>query len=315
MNAYARALERGHSLRLAGRFEDALVAYGKAGSLANDATTAADALLGAAMVHRGLAHYEESLAGAESALRLYRRTGDREGEAFALYVRGGARRFLGRFRPASADLERALEIAGDAEARRFTLMALGGLRRMQGRYAESLDLYARARRNAQAADDLYAAAYAACGMGNAWRMLGARRRARRWLESALRGYASIRDRVSSPYTRFALALLTIEESSPASGSVTKRARQLITKARRDFGATRDPRGLVYADIADAVIEHVAGNGKGARSLARRALSASSRLGLALEAAHATWILEGPGAARPLYRRLGAPVPQCITAFP
>lgn len=312
--AYDRDLARGHTLRLSGRFEDALAAYERARRAAPDATTAADALLGSAMARRGLALYDAAIASAGEALGIYRRSRDREGEAFALYVRGGARRFLGRLNGASADLERSLALTGSPEARRFTLMALGGLRRMQGDPAASLTLYARARAGAMKAGDRYGAAYAACGIGNAWRMKGDLRRARRWLRTALQGYAAIRDRVSSPYTRFALALLEVAEHGAEPGAVN-RARALVAAARRSFSATRDVRGLVYADLAEAVIERESGGAVRARILAGRAHRTAVRLGIAIEAAHAVSIREGPAKARPLYRRLGTAPPRCITALP
>ncbi len=301
-------LSRGHALRLAGKFPAALVAYGRAEDQAETPLELADALVGQAMTLRGMALYENAIVFADAALHQYRQAGDREGEAFALYCRGGARRFLGIFSEAGADLERSLLLTKDATAKRFTLMALGGLRRMQGQFGESLVLYANARRIAVRARDSYATAYADCGIGNAWRMKREWVKARNHLEAALAGYRAIRDRVSSPYTRFALALLELAEPSSGSPRALQRAMLHVTRARNAFTATGDRRGIVYADLADAVIARTAGRNADARRLASRAVRAAQALGLAYEAAHAVSLRDGAAKARPLYKALSVPPP-------
>lgn len=273
--------------------------------------------MGQAMACRGLCLYEASLALADEALPLYIKDRDNEGEAFVLYCRGGALRFLGRLKAASASLERSLELTHDPAAARFTLMALGGLRRMQGRAAESLELYGAARRRAGRARDHYAMAYADCGIGNAWRIIGNTDMARRYLDEADRRYRSIHDRVSRPYTLFAMSLLALEQNG----------RSRIPEARKLFTATGDARGLVYCDLADAFdgktgktgntgnTGNTGKTGKTGTAAARkrsatRALRQARSLGLALETAHALYLLKGASdtVVRKAYKALGIAPP-------
>jgi tetratricopeptide (TPR) repeat protein len=268
--------------------------------VSNDLTGQADAACGIAMTLRGLCRYPEAEATFDAALAIYAALDDREGEAFALYGRGGARRFLGRFPEALADLRRSLNLAGDPEARLFTVMAIGGLLRMTGRHRDSLKNYSAARALAGRLRNRYAMAYADCGIGNAHRCLGDRAMALRHLRAADRRYRAIGDRVSRPYTLFALAMMDLEAG---------RSPEPIAEAETLFRATGDRRGLVYIRLVAAAAAIAADQSPVAA--AKAALKEADALGLKLEAAHARMLSEYPkaAAAKREYRRLGAAMPK------
>ncbi len=291
--SFSDCLEAGHRLRLAGRFAEARRAYQRAFRNVAEPRERADALCGDAMALRGLCRYRESLGLFARALVAYRKAGDLEGAAFVLYGRGGAKRFLGRYPEALEDLDGALLIAPDAEAR-------GGLFRMIGRHDESLADYTEARSIAGRLRLPYPMAYADCGIGNAWRMKGDARRARRHLRAADLRYRSIGDRVSRPYTLVALALMELAEG--------RGGRAPLREALRLFRSTRDARGLVYIDLVRAAAE--AASGRTPTTFSRKALAGARKLGLALESAHARFIAEWPGRGRSpgLYQRLDAARP-------
>jgi tetratricopeptide (TPR) repeat protein len=299
-------LSRGHALRLKGRFSEALQAYDSALALSNDLTGQADAAVGIAMSMRGLCRYAESESIFDSALATYAALDDREGEAFALYGRGGARRFLGRFPEAAADLRRSLKLTKDPEARLFTTMAIGGLCRMTGRFRDSLKHYTAARTLAGRLRNRYAMAYADCGIGNAHRCLGDRAAALRHLRAADRRYRSIGDRVSRPYTLFALAMMELEAGHSPNA---------IAEAENLFRATGDKRGLVYIDFVAAAA--AIATGRSPLAAARKALKGAAALGLKLEAAHARMLVEYPktAAAGRTYRQLEAAMPLSIFRIP
>lgn len=244
------------------------------------------------MCHRGMCRYRAAIRFFDRALAVYIRMDDREGRAFALYGRGGAYRFLGEFKRADLDLQASLKLTRDPEAKAFTLMAIAGLDRMRGRNRQSLAAYTRALRIARRLRLRYAEAYANCGIGNAWRMLGDERQARRHLATADRLYRSIGDRVSRPYTLWALALL---DGDPAP----------LRAAEKLWRATRDHRGLVYARLGRAALT-------GERPL--EALRQAKKLGIRLEEAHAL-ALCGLARARRAYRSLGVKPPVSPVAIP
>lgn len=219
------------------------------------------------MAERGRCRYAAALKAFDRALKIYQAAGDDAGIAFTLYGRGGTKRYLGEFPEAAADLLEALAGAPDREAECFTLMAMGGLLRMTGSYSESLVCYKHARKIAPTA---YAKAYADCGIGNALRMQGDPK-AMKFLEAAEKRYRRIGDRVSRPYTLLAM--------------------NRIDEAEKLFQETKDHRGLVYVDLF--------------RGNAKRALAGAKKLGIQLEAAHATWMIS-PRRAAPLYKKLRAP---------
>lgn len=244
------------------------------------------------MCHRGMCRYRDAIRSFDLALPVYKRLADREGEAFVLYGRGGAHRFLGEFERADQDLRASLRLTRDPEARAFTLMALGGLARMRGLDRQSLALYTRALALGKRLRHRYAQAYAHCGIGNAWRMLGDARQAKSHLRTADCLYRSIGDRVSRPYTLWALALL---DRDPAP----------LREAEKLWHATRDHRGLVYAGLGRAVL-----GGEEPRAAATRA----AKLGIRLEEAHAL-ALCGRARARRVYRALGVRPPVSPSAIP
>lgn len=287
-----RNLEQGHDLRLAGKFTAALAAYQRYLRDAPDPLSRVDGLVGIAMCHRGMCRYRAAIRSFDQALPVYKRLADREGEAFVLYGRGGAYRFLGEFKRADRDLRVSLKLTRDPEAKAFTLMALAGLDRMRGRNRRSLSLYTRALALGKRLRHRYAQAYAHCGIGNAWRMLGDARQARRHLVLADRLYRSIGDRVSRPYTLWALALLD-------------RDPRRLAEAERLWRATRDHRGLVYAGLGRAVL---------AGDRPAEALRQAKRLGIRLEEAHAA-ALCGLARARCAYRSLGVKPPAFPAAIP
>lgn len=264
----------------------------------------ADVLCGIAMVDRGQCRYAAAIKNFDAALPCYEFLRDREGRAFALYGRGGAHRFLGRYREARADLSKALKLAPDRSAETFTRMALGGLLRMMGRYAESLAQYRAARVLAGRARDQYAMAYADCGIGNAHRMLGHRAEARKHLALADARYREIGDIVSRPYTLFAISLMDFEEGK--SGR--------LDAAEALFRQTGDERGLAHVHLARAVASLALGR-SAVRHL-RAAENISTALGLRLEAAHAHFLrLFGRADAAKRYRALHVRAPRAIFALP
>jgi tetratricopeptide (TPR) repeat protein len=307
MSSSPSLLERGHAARLAGRFTVAARHYAAARARAVTPIERADALAGSAMTERGLCNYRVAIRLFDRALAIYRASNDREGVAFCLYGRGGARRFLGDFKTARLDLVASLALAPDAEAEIFTRMALGGLLRMIGDLDASLAHYREARRQAGRRRDQYAMAYADCGIGNAWRLIGDRRLARRHLLMAERRYRAIGDRVSRPYTLFALFMMDLEEGRAGR----------FSEMDRLFRATRDRRGLVYASLARAVRHGLRGENVVAARIARKAFVAARGLGLKLEAMYARLLIASPGdrTIRAGYRRLGAALPKKAVAIP
>lgn len=256
------------------------------------------------MAHRGRCEYAAALEKFDWANRIYIREADDEGTAFVHYGRGGTYRFLGRFEDAVLDLEDALEQAPDAAAAAFTRMARGGLFRMMGRYEESLDEYRKAQLWARRKGDRYATAYSNCGIGNAYRMMGRRERALEHLRLADDGYMKMKDIVARPYTMLSLGLMKLEVQRTFNPE----------RARKLFRRTQDQRGMVYADLVEAIWCIRCGVER-SKPIAR-ALAEAERLGLRLEAAHARYLRGWPMVKNEReYDRLGAPLPSGACAIP
>ncbi|MBL4889876.1 MAG: tetratricopeptide repeat protein [Candidatus Lindowbacteria bacterium] len=311
-----KSLEQGHSLRLKGRFDDAARAYKKyLRSLEKRlrSTTVplihsldrADGCVGLAMTHRAMCRYQRSAELFTEAAEIYKQQKDEEGQAFVLYGLGGVLRFTGRFKEANQNLGHALKFAvrqEDSSSESFTLMALGGLCRMLGEYTKSLQYYKQALKISIRTDSVYGSSYAHCGIGNAFRMQGKVSEADKEFDMALKGYASIRDTVSRPYTFVAKALLDLENGKTCR----------LSEAKRMFTRSKDKRGLIHIQLVEAVRQIA--NEKSAKQILSRAEKASVKLGLELEVAHCQFLMAEGNNSEP-YKNLGIKTPRSIYRLP
>ncbi len=303
---FDRCLQDGHAARLAGRFSEARKAYIQSllQCVGDQLAPRADALCGLAMVDRAQCRYDSAIRNFNMALEVYEFLRDPTGQAFVLYGRGGAYRFLARYDEAKKDLEKALKLAPDRESEIFTRMALGGLLRMMSAYRKSLTQYRKARALAGRSRHQYAMAYADCGIGNAHRMLGHRSDARKHLGLAEKRYTEIGDIVSRPYTLFAISLMDFEDGMPGR----------LDEAETLFRRTSDDRGMIHVWLARGVAALAAG--RTAREDLARASRLAVKIGLRLEAAHASFLLRNSSPARiGSYKALRIPAPESIFLLP
>jgi len=298
-------LNRGHKLRLEGRFNEAINEYSIFKKNVKCEVDKADAIAGIGMALRGLCNYKKAVFNFNQALKIYRKQKDQEGIAFALYGRGGAERFVGQFKTALRDLNLSLELTEDEESRIFTLMARGGLYRMIGDYKSSLQDYTEARKKAGRLKISYAMAYSDCGIGNALRMLGKSKEARKGLKMAAERYRSIDDIVSIPYTLVSLSLMNLSEKKNPE----------FEEAEKLFIHTGDKRGLIYIDIVKAIYEYL--SKKDNSRILQSAKTKAERLGLKLEAAHIDFIQGFKSEKRSVagYKKLGVKIPKTIFSIP
>ncbi|RMH55074.1 MAG: tetratricopeptide repeat protein [Candidatus Hydrogenedentota bacterium] len=300
-SSFQAFLESGHKERLRGNFSGAIAFYEKARTAAGSNEERDEALAGKALALRGLQQYPGAVRLLSRLVRNFEARNDIEGVSFIEYSLGTCFRFLGRFRDAERHLNRSLQLASDPESVCFVSMAVGGLLRMTGRYKESLASYRHACHIARRLGQTYPLAYAHCGIGNAYRMLDRRPLARKHLENACHLYRRIRDRVSYPYTLWALALLDLSEKG-----IDKKHR--LGHAERLFRKTKDRRGLVHIHLARAVEARV--QGRNPRPSIRHARRTARKLGLRFEILLADFLeMDSPSEKlRKRFQHFGADLP-------
>jgi tetratricopeptide (TPR) repeat protein len=155
--------------------------------------------------------------------------------------------------------------------------------------------------------DTFGTAYTHCGIGNANRMMNDYSKALGHFRKATRLYEEIGDIVSYSYTLWSLAMVY-----KMKGDLAK-AGELINNARRNFKKTKDPRGIIYCDLADGEIAWMEGNDRKAQRLMKSALANAERHKFRLEACHARLLLlnsaqvyrKGAAAKNPpCYKKIG-----------
>jgi tetratricopeptide (TPR) repeat protein len=127
--------------------------------------------------------------------------------------------------------------------------------------------------------DTFGTAYTHCGIGNANRMMNDYGKALGHFRKATRLYEEIGDIVSYSYTLWSLAMVY-----KMKGDLAK-AGELIDNARKNFKKTKDPRGIIYCDLADGEIAWMEGNNRKAHKMIKSALSNAGRHKFRLEECH------------------------------
>jgi tetratricopeptide (TPR) repeat protein len=272
--------------RIIGEFGKAIQYYSDAlelcEGLCNDLTAAA-AMVGLGLSYRAVGMWRKAMVLIDKAIKTYTATGDRKGLAFALWAKAGALRVAGRI---PATIETFLEARRIFKAIRFesglayALAGLGGAHRVAGMADDSLRYYLKANEIFTRLGDTFGTAYTHCGIGNAYRIKGDFRRAGTHFRKATRLYASIGDIVSYSYTLWSMATLSKLKGDHET------AKKHIAEARKNFRRTRDPRGLIYCDLADGEMAWIEGRDKSAIRLVWKALASATAYRFRLEQCHA-----------------------------
>jgi tetratricopeptide (TPR) repeat protein len=272
--------------------------------------TAADAMVGLALSYRAIGMWQKAMRLIKKSTKTYVTAGDDKGLAFALWAEAGALRVAGKIPEAIKTFLRARDIFASTKYRSglaYTLAGLGGAHRIAGKTRESLGYYVKANEMFTKLRDTFGIAYTHCGIGNAHRMNGDFGMAVIHFKKAAKLYAVIGDIVSYSYTLWSLATLCKMKEDYAG------AKKHLGEARRNFRKTRDPRGLVYCDLADSEILWMKGRRQAAEKLLRLALATALSHKFGIEACHARLLLANipykysKGAAAktvPCYRKIG-----------
>jgi hypothetical protein len=126
-------------------------------------------------------------------------------------------------------------------------------------------------------------------------------------KKAAKLYDVIGDIVSYSYTIWSLATLCKMRGDLAGAGIH------IAEARRNFRKTKDPRGIIYCDLAEGEAAWMTGNRQAAEKLLKTALVSAATHKFRLEECHARLLLANIGqdyrkgaAARvtPCYRKIG-----------
>jgi tetratricopeptide (TPR) repeat protein len=272
--------------RIMGDFDSAIEFYTEAieicDGLCND-LTAADAMVGLGLSYRAVGMWQKAVRLISKARKTYCAEGDKKGLAFALWAEAGALRVAGKI---PAAIETFMEARRIFRAVRFdsglayTLAGLGGAHRVAGKTADSLKYYLKANEMFQNMGDTFGIAYTHCGIGNAYRMDGAFSAALDHFRKATKLYSIIGDIVSYSYTLWSLATLCKMKGDYAG------AKKYIAEARKNFRTTRDPRGIIYCDLADGEVAWMTGRRKTAEKLVQTALANAVIHRFRLEECHA-----------------------------
>jgi len=276
--------------RIMGRFDVAIEYYTEAlemcEGLCHD-LTAADAMVGLGLSYRAIGMWRKAMRLISQAKKTYIAAGDRKGLAFALWAEAGALRVAGKIPEAIETFFEAKDIFISTKYRSglaYTLAGLGGAHRITGKYRDSLGYYVKANEMFTKLRDTFGVAYTHCGIGNAHRMNGEYGMAMTHFKRAAKLYAAIGDIVSYSYTLWSLATLC-KMKEDYSG-----AKKHLSEARKNFRKTRDPRGLIYCDLADAEILWMKGRRQAAGKLMSLALSNAVSHKFGVEACHARLLL-------------------------
>ena len=261
-----------------------------------------DAAAGWALSARASGDPGKAVKLLRETLAFYRKDGDREGQAFALWALGGALRIAGDMPEGKKSLLKALALyrrLGDREGEAYTHCALGGLNRMLGRPRETASHYRAANLLHRSRRDTFGTAYSFCGLGNVERMAGRWDAALRFFRRAERLYRIIGDRVSYAYTLWSIGTdLKMKGDFPGAGGYFKKADALFQK-------TGDARGRAYVFLGYAELKWLEGR-DGSGDL-RKAGAFAKAGGYAWEALHAKVLKGGRVSprARALYRSAGS----------
>ena len=245
--------------RIQGKFKESLVHYQTAHPLLKKLSPfySMDAQVGWALAARAVGRPQEALQKLTQALGFYKKTRDRQGEAFVHWALGGTWRIAGKMRTGLKELQIALRMyqkLKDPEGTAYTCCALGGLYRMLGQYDLSGKFYREANRRMRRRRDTFGIAYSYCGLGNVERMAGRFKEALPFYRKAEKLYATIGDRVSYAYT-----LWSIGTAYKMLGLHYPQAHWAFYKADHLFKKTGDTRGRIYALLGFAETEWLQGH--------------------------------------------------------
>jgi tetratricopeptide (TPR) repeat protein len=261
-------------LRVLGRFGDAR----KIRFFFASDPSPSEVLLEKALVRRGLGDF----SGARRLLKeCLRRTKDDEVARHAWWALGGVERFSGGLRSslqAFARAERLAKRLNDDSARAYALCGQAGTLRVLGRGAASHRKYREAFTLAKRVKDPFGQAYGLCGMANALRVYGDTGKTLALYDRAARLYERLGDRGSAAFCWWGRA-----------GSLRRLGRlrealPLYRKALATFRRFGDHRGEVMALLGLARTHSQKGDRFQAERWATRALSGARAKSLAFESA-------------------------------
>jgi tetratricopeptide (TPR) repeat protein len=299
--------------RIMGDFDNAVEFYTESleicDGLCND-LTAADAMVGLGLSYRAVGMWQKAVRLITRARKTYSAAGDKKGLAFALWAEAGSLRVAGKIPAAINTFMEARRIFISARfdsGLAYTLAGLGGAHRVAGKTSDSLRYYLEANGMFRGLRDTFGIAYTHCGIGNAHRMNGDYGKALGHFRKAAKLYGVIGDIVSYSYTIWSLATLCKMQGDLAG------ARRHIAEARRNFRKTKDPRGIIYCDLADGEAAWMTGKRQAAEKLLQTAFVSAITHKFRLEECHARLLLANiaqeyrKGAAAkviPCYRKIG-----------
>ena len=288
------SMAAGDVCRIIGDFDHAVEYYTEALEICEgfcDDLTAADALVGLGLSYRAVGMWQKAIRLIGRARKIYMASGDKKGLAFALWAEAGSLRIAGKIPAAIETYVRARRIfaaSGFDSGLAYTLAGLGGAHRVAGKTADSLKYYLEANEIFRRLRDAFGTAYSHCGIGNAWRMRGDYVRATVDFKKAAALYGKIGDIVSYSYTIWSLATLCKMKGDLSS------ALKYTAEARRNFRKTKDPRGIIYCDLARGEVAWMMGKGKAAHALISEALASAVAHKFRLEECHARLLLLNAG---------------------
>ncbi len=299
--------------RIMGDFDSSVELYTEAlelcEGLCND-LTAADAMVGLGLSYRAVGMWQKAVRLIAKARKIYLSAGDKKGMAFALWAEAGSLRVAGKIPAAIETFKEAKRVFASlkfSSGVAYSLAGLGGTHRIAGKTAESLKYYQQANEMFRALGDTFGTAYTHCGIGNANRMMNDYGKALGHFRKATLLYEDIGDVVSYSYTLWSLAMVYKMKGN------LDLTDELIVKARRNFTKTKDPRGIIYCDLADGEAAWMRGNDCKALKMMQAALANAQRHKFKLEECHARLLLLNSGqiflkgaAAKnpPCYKKIG-----------
>ncbi|HMK59529.1 MAG TPA: tetratricopeptide repeat protein [Dissulfurispiraceae bacterium] len=276
--------------RIMGDFDTAIEFYTESleicEGLCND-LTAADAMVGLGLSYRAVGMWQKAMRLIGRARQVYTRADDKKGLAFALWAEAGSLRVAGKIPAAINAFKEARKVFSSVKydsGIAYCFAGLGGAHRIAGKFADSNKYYQRANEMFRAQKDIFGMAYTHCGIGNAHRMSGDFAGALLHFKKATDLYSKIGDIVSFSYTLWSLACVY-----KMKGDLDKAA-NCIASARKNFKKTKDPRGIVYCDLADGEAAWIKGDRKLARKLIQSALDSSRKHKFRLEECHSKLLL-------------------------
>lgn len=276
----------GDVYRMVGNFTLAVKSYHSAIDISesnNYSAMKADASVGLALSMRGLGNWKDALFYINKAKNYYSKNRDIEGLAFSLWAEAGTYRIKGDIKKAIEtylESKKLFQSIKDRYGIGYCICGIGGASRIAGKFADSMKYYKSANKIFTDLKDKFGIAYSYCGIGNAYRMSLNFKKAFEFFNRASKIYEKIGDIVSYSYT-----LWGIGTSHKMLGNYEE-ANIFINKAFLNFTKTKDPRGIIYCNLAKGEILLLKGKKYLAEKYIEKSLNDAVRYNFAVEKCYA-----------------------------